>query len=542
MIEAELPDGTVLEFPEGTSPEVVQRVVKQRLGATPAPAPQSQPEQRGGVMQQLGNLAAGAARGAGSIGATLLSPIDAAARAIGIQNSFIGRDDRREAMTQGLQTMGADPESLAFQAGKIGTEIAGTAGIPGAMARTAQATGAAAPVIAALRSGGLASPGAGSALQNAALRVAGGASVGGAAAGLVNPEDMTTGAAIGAALPAAQAALRGAGQLATKVAGTTTGAGDSALSQAFQAGKAGGAPSQAFRENMRGNASMLDVLDDAKANLAQLQAQRSAQYQASTAGMRANTKPVDLAPIVRSVESVADDFMFKGQAKNPQAANAIQKAREMVGEWSQLDPAQYHTPAGIDALKQQIGALREGIPFEQRSARAAIDRVYRAVGDQVKAADPQYAEAMADYAKASDLIDEVQRALSLNERASADTAMRKLQSLMRNNANTNYGARLGTAQALEEQGGRQIMPALAGQALNSWTPRSLQGAAASGAGGVMALGGNIPGAAAMAASTSPRLMGEAFYGAGRAANAIDPRLIEALRRGAVPSASVLGAQ
>lgn len=33
MIEAELPDGTILEFPEGTAPDVVQKVVKSRLGA-----------------------------------------------------------------------------------------------------------------------------------------------------------------------------------------------------------------------------------------------------------------------------------------------------------------------------------------------------------------------------------------------------------------------------------------------------------------------------------------------------------------------------
>lgn len=34
MIEAELPDGTVLEFPEGTSQEVIQRVVRQQLGVS----------------------------------------------------------------------------------------------------------------------------------------------------------------------------------------------------------------------------------------------------------------------------------------------------------------------------------------------------------------------------------------------------------------------------------------------------------------------------------------------------------------------------
>ena len=38
-IEAELPDGTVLEFPDGTDPGVVQSAVKKRLGVASAPAP-----------------------------------------------------------------------------------------------------------------------------------------------------------------------------------------------------------------------------------------------------------------------------------------------------------------------------------------------------------------------------------------------------------------------------------------------------------------------------------------------------------------------
>ncbi len=53
MIEAELPDGTVLEFPEGTSPEVVQRAVKARLGV--APAVEAKPRGLGeGLARQAG--------------------------------------------------------------------------------------------------------------------------------------------------------------------------------------------------------------------------------------------------------------------------------------------------------------------------------------------------------------------------------------------------------------------------------------------------------------------------------------------------------
>lgn len=120
--------------------------------AQPAPEAPSLMQRAG---QTIGNMAAGAVRGAGSIGATILTPVDAAARAVGIENDFIGRSDRREAMDAGLAEMGADPASLAFRSAKVGAEIAGTAGAGGVLAKGAQAVGAAAPVVQGLASGGL---------------------------------------------------------------------------------------------------------------------------------------------------------------------------------------------------------------------------------------------------------------------------------------------------------------------------------------------------------------------------------------------------
>ncbi len=140
MIEAELPDGTVLEFPEGTSQDVIQRTVKSRLGIKP------QATQEPSLLQKLGkdvadyarrsvvknlNRAAGAVEGAGSIGATLLTPYDLLAG----NTQSIGNPERRQAIEQGLQSMGADPKSADFQAAKILTQFAGTAGVGGALAK-----------------------------------------------------------------------------------------------------------------------------------------------------------------------------------------------------------------------------------------------------------------------------------------------------------------------------------------------------------------------------------------------------------------------
>lgn len=207
MIEAELPDGTVLEFPEGTSPEVVQRVVKQRLGATKA-----QPEKSGGVMQQLGNLAAGAVRGAGSIGATVLAPYDIAKDALAGKGLTLESNRQRRAdMDAALGGMGAETDSLMYQGGKIAGEIAGTAGAPSLLARGAQSAGAMPMLVEALRSGGM-SVGGATGVGATAARVAGGAAAGGTAAGMVNPDDFGTGAMIGASIPVAAKAVGAVGR------------------------------------------------------------------------------------------------------------------------------------------------------------------------------------------------------------------------------------------------------------------------------------------------------------------------------------------
>ena len=150
---------------------------------------------------------------------------------------------------------------------------------------------------------------------------------------------------------------------------------------------------------------------------------------------------------------------------------------------------------------------------------------------------------MKDYSEASDLIHEIERALSLGEKASADTAIRKLQSLTRNNANTNYGSRLGLAQTLEEQGGTPFISDLSGQALNALAPRGLGKLAASGT----ALSSfSNPYMLAALPFQSPRLMGESAYALGRAKGAtnnlldkIDPKyrnaLLQIMQKSAIPA-------
>ena len=496
------------------------------------------PEQPGAGM--LANLGMGALKGASDIGATLLTPIDAAARAMGIQNSFIGRDDRRQAVKESLTGLGADPESGAFKTGEIGTQIAGTAGVGGLAAnvlRPFMGSAAMAPkVLAAIESGGfrLGTPAATSFLGKAgdlALRTAGGATVGGAAAGLINPESADTGAMIGGAIPGGVKVAGGVGKLlgagTRKAIGGLTGVGDEAFSTAVKAGKEG---NRVFADNMRGKVDMTDVLDDAKTALDNMRIAKNEAYTSGMLDIRGDKSILGFDGIDKALKTGFNRVSFKGKVVDQKASGYLDEVMNAVDEWKSLNPGEFHTPSGMDALKQKIGATLESVPFEQKNARAIIGEIYNSVKNEITKQAPKYAEVMKDYSKSAELIGEIQKSLIGGKRASADTAMRKLQSLMRNNVQTNYGNRLTLARELEQQGGKDIIPAVAGQALQEALPRGL---AAKVGGSTMGVAGFFnPAVWAMAPLTSPRLMGEAAYGLGRMAggssNALSSLLAKSL--------------
>lgn len=209
----EVPNYGQVEFPDGMSDEdIVAAIKKNAMGYAEKPTPAEQ--ELGGLAgwnrrmgQTIANAGAGALRGAGSIGATILSPLDA----LGVTG--MTNDQRRAAIDSGLKEMGADPESLAYQGGKLGAEIAGTAGVGGGLAKGLGMVSQSPKALAlaeALRTGGMYAHGAGM-----GTRIAGGALSGGAMAGAINPKDAPTGAVLGGALPGV---VKGAGMVGSKIA------------------------------------------------------------------------------------------------------------------------------------------------------------------------------------------------------------------------------------------------------------------------------------------------------------------------------------
>jgi len=323
----------------------------------------------------------------------------------------------------------------------------------------------------------------------------------------------------GAALNIAPDVLSGGGKLLgsllRKEAGLATGAGEEAFKQAYKAGKQG---NETFIANMRGTVPMEQVLNDAKSNLSALKAEKNAIYRSGMEDISKDKSVLNFDAITDKLKEAKDIATYKGQTTNPNAVKALQEIKDVVGKWQALDPAEYHTPEGMDALKQSVGAILEDIPYGTK-ARTVAENIYHSVKSTIADQAPVYNDVMKDYSQKADLINEIQKSLSLGQKSSTATGLNKLQSLMRNNVNTNYGYRQELANALMEKGGKDLMPALAGQSLSSWTPRGLVGQGLDAGALLTLLGGvtHLPATVATMATTSPRLMGETAYKAGQVA-------------------------
>jgi hypothetical protein len=313
--------------------------------------------------------------------------------------------------------------------------------------------------------------------------------------------------------------VKGAASAITPVIGQTTGAGAESIRQAYRAGQEGGERAAQFRENLTGRANPQDILNIAKQNLDALREQRGDRYRSGMVDITKDKSQLSFDGVDKALDVAERRTKYQGKIKDTNAFEALQKARGLVDDWKNSDPAVYHTPEGMDALKQSVGAILDDLDAGKNPYNT-VNQVYDSIRTEIVKQAPVYANVMQDYLQSTELIREAEKALSLNSKASADTALRKLLSLVRDNVQTNYGARTRTAQQLEEAGGRMMMPGIAGQALQSFVPRGIQGASMLPTGGISYMAGGPAMLIPSVAASSPRLMGEAAYGAGLASRAL----------------------
>jgi hypothetical protein len=338
-------------------------------------------------------------------------------------------------------------------------------------------------------------------------------------------ESALFGAVGGAAGEFARPIAQSTGKLMSEALGLSTGTGSDAVKQAFRSGATG---DRQFIENMRGNVPVTDILEQAQGAMQTLKQNRRDAFQKGFESTKQNQTFLDFKPIESKFDNAIQNLTIKGvggvsaSKVGQKTLDDVAEIKAVVDEWK--TKPELHTAEGLDALKRRIDDVyRQDMSNE---AKSILTQTRGAVKQTIAKQDKNYAKTMKDYEQGLDLERELERALSLGDKASADTAIRKLQSLMRNNANTSYAYRQQLANTLRQETGTDLMPALAGQSMQSFTPRGIQklvpsltagsgvGAAAVGA-GPAAL---IP--LATLPLQSPRLVGEATYGVGRAARPV----------------------
>lgn len=302
--------------------------------------------------------------------------------------------------------------------------------------------------------------------------------------------------------------------------GMTTGTGSEAVEQAFKAGKEG---NQQFTQNLRQQVPVTDLLESAQSALQTMRNARQAAYQKGIESTNKNQVFLDFKPISTKLDDTVQSLKVKGvggveaSKVGPATQSKIDEITNIVNEWKQKP--ELHTAQGLDALKQRLDDVYTNDMPNQ--AKRVLTGLRNEVKQTIVKQDPNYAKTMRNYEEALTLERELENALSLGQGKQVQTALNKLQSLGRNNVNTSYDYRKQLADIMRQETGFDLMPAVAGQSMSSWTPRGLQRLVPSFTAGT-AITGN-PVALATLPFQSPRLVGEMAYGAGRASNLLNDR-------------------
>jgi archaellum component FlaC len=300
--------------------------------------------------------------------------------------------------------------------------------------------------------------------------------------------------------------------------GTATGAGGEAINQAVKAGETG---NQVFLNNLRKQADMKDVIKTASEGLDRMKAEKNSAYRSGMVDITNDKSVLSFDDIDEAVKNAKTKGSYEGKPTNQKTLDAVADAEEAVKEWKSDDPSKFHTPEGLDNLKQRIGSILEDLPYDSQ-ARVAINDIYHATKNTIQKQAPTYADVMKNYSEAADEINNIKSALSLNKKASADTSLKKLQSILRDDVSSSFGHRKQMAEKLIEHGADDLMPALAGQALSSWKPRGMLGNLETAGGAYYALTHPAAlGSALMAAPfIMPRTAGEMAYAYGKGKGAL----------------------
>lgn len=338
-------------------------------------------------------------------------------------------------------------------------------------------------------------------------------------------------ALLGFAMPTAGKILGTAGKgLKTTIKATlgkTTGAGKAAIEEAFANPNVMKFAREAGAEGAEG--LQRRAVEESKKALGMIRESRGTAYRAELKKIKANPMQMDDAAIKmrqKAADSL-DEFGIKidpegkalgknlvdfGESTIIEHQAVADKALNDVFTWKDW------SPAGMDTLKKRLYDFRNQARYGT-PAHTFVNNIAKNLDTSLKEMVPGYEKMTTGWRESSELITEMEKALSLGNKASMDTAVRKLQSIMRDNNEV----RKELVDVLTKTGGKDITGMMAGAALAPLAPRGI----VAGTGLSIGIGASIlnpaswPLAIAYLGASSPRLVGEFVNLMGKAARGAD---------------------
>ena len=380
------------------------------------------------------------------------------------------------------------------------------------------------------------------------------------------------GAAAGTAVVKAPSVL---GNVSASLLGTVSGASGDSIGRAFNVGRESlpfSERAKTFRQTAAGQGdsavSPAQFVDDTQQAFQTLKGNISANYRAGRAALPPGpTTPLvgqttsrtsapgpisstgkQMPPVVTVRPSAPPQRNRPFFASQFDELDKVKTERNAAkGEFSDAEGFDSDALQGISLLEQDVVEFSKS-PLSDRDAAFALrqkldtynftegTQEFR-VRNQLRAdlskqlkKDPKYKKLVEDYDEANRLAEEIKSELGLGRTKNVSQSLRKLQSVSRNNVNTNFGRRSDLLAELNPNMNYDPLDVAAALSLQSAEPvgGARIGQAGAQTGGILASGqegvslGNTAVAALTAAGFTPRNVGRGAFVAGRGALAASP--------------------
>ena len=293
---------------------------------------------------------------------------------------------------------------------------------------------------------------------------------------------------------AAKYPAKGIGWTGKQYTGFLTGKGAENVQRAYEGDKT-------FRRGLRGQLEAEDVLKEMTGGLQQIKEQRAFEYGNQLQKVAGYDQPLDISRLNNVIEQTHKRFRLDKDIPtlNKTEMKEYSQIMDMIDDWKTKPEGL--TPLGLDSLKQQL----DNYYAENTRIGATVSGLRRTIKDILNDNVPEYKQMTSGYEKSSVLIREIDKAFSLNKRSSADTAIRKLMTTMREDLDF----RRNLIKQVEQSTGKNIEQILAGVSMQELMPSGLVGkSVVAGSLGYLLFGGFDPKLVGILAMSSPRVVGE----------------------------------